>query len=376
MVDRGDLAGLRALIDEHPEVAAAGYVSHDPPSDEYHLLTHLVSWPAGRPNGAAVAHLLLDRGADPNTRYNGTETALHWAASSPADTAVVDELVTAGADLDAGGGVIRGGTPLMNAVHFGFFDVATQLARLGASLHNMIAAAGLGRIDLLDGWDLGDGRFRADATRVTPDAAADADVVDGALVESWMFGAVIAALTCSQFHVVDWFIERGFDLDHIPESEEWGCLHHAAYRGSVPMAMFLISRGADLEVMTSYQARPTGFACAHGNAEVMNHLIDRGAEVTVTEAAYYGRLDKLIETGGRHDDTPRLLATMVGTTTVIGKPLARTVAEGRLAAARFILQRDPRLVHELVDGTSLLALAADAGDDAMLAVFEAAAASG
>lgn len=374
LIDRGDVDALRALLDERPALATSGYQNDQPPSDDFHLLMHVVSWPSGRPNAAPAAQLLLEHGADPDTRYNGTETALHWAASGPDNAGVVEALAGAGADVDAGGGVIRGGTPLMNAVHFGFVEVADQLVGLGASVHNMITAAGLGRVDLLETWFEDDSTYRADAVRVLPGPKAPDRPLDDAEVESWTFGAVRAALMCSQFHVVDWFIERGFDIDHIPDDEEWGCLHHAGYCGSLPMAMFLVERGADIDLRTKdYAAPAVGFACVHGHPDVMNYLVDLGADITMTDAAYFGRLDKIVADGGRYEEPARLLATMIGTTTVVGKPVAESVAAGRLAIARFLLQRDPGIVHELVDGTSLIALAEDAGDAAMSAVFHRAA---
>jgi hypothetical protein len=60
------------------------------------------------------------------------ETALHWAASSD-DVEVRDALLDAGADLEAPGSVIDGGTPLADAVAFGQWNAARRLLERGAT---------------------------------------------------------------------------------------------------------------------------------------------------------------------------------------------------------------------------------------------------
>ena len=60
------------------------------------------------------------------------ETPLHWAASND-DVAALDALIDAGADLEADGAVIAGGTPLDDAVAFGPWRAARRLAERGAS---------------------------------------------------------------------------------------------------------------------------------------------------------------------------------------------------------------------------------------------------
>jgi uncharacterized protein len=86
--------------------------------------------------------VLVDAGADPNARFVGqhNETPLHWAASSD-DVAVLDALIDAGADIEAGGGVIGGGTPLADAVAFGQWRAARRLLEHGASTTLWQAAA-------------------------------------------------------------------------------------------------------------------------------------------------------------------------------------------------------------------------------------------
>jgi ketosteroid isomerase-like protein len=111
-------------------------------------LLHVVTdWPGHHPNGAAAVALLVAAGADVNARFAGphTETPLHWAASSD-DVEVLDALLDAGADIEATGAVIGGGTPLADAVAFGQWRAARRLVERGARA-NLWQAAALGMMD-------------------------------------------------------------------------------------------------------------------------------------------------------------------------------------------------------------------------------------
>jgi Ankyrin repeat len=78
-----------------------------------------------------------------NARSTGahTETPLHWAASSD-DVEALDALLDAGADIEAAGAVIAGGTPLDDAVAFAQWHTARRLVERGAYA-NLFNAAGL-----------------------------------------------------------------------------------------------------------------------------------------------------------------------------------------------------------------------------------------
>jgi uncharacterized protein len=73
----GDLAVLRELIDQHPQLATARVHGRT-------ALHAVADWPGYYPNGPAAVRLLVASGADPNARTEGgaPETPLHWAASS------------------------------------------------------------------------------------------------------------------------------------------------------------------------------------------------------------------------------------------------------------------------------------------------------
>src|SRR5258707_490715 len=69
-----------------------------------------------------------------------TETPLHWAASCD-DVAALDALLEHGADIEAPGAVIGGGTPLADAVAFGQWQAARRLVERGARTTLWQAAA-------------------------------------------------------------------------------------------------------------------------------------------------------------------------------------------------------------------------------------------
>ena len=106
-IKRGSGDALRALLDEHPGLAARRLVGGSSSAWDGRTLLHVVTdWPGHYPNGPATpVAALVGAGADVNARVNGPghpETPLHWAASSD-DVAVLDALLDAGAEIEAPG---------------------------------------------------------------------------------------------------------------------------------------------------------------------------------------------------------------------------------------------------------------------------------
>ena len=107
------------------------------------LLHVLTDWPGGLPRRLEMLGVLVEAGADVNARFEGEgETPLMWAASSD-DVELVDALLDAGAEIDARGAVIGGGTALDDAWAFGQWAAARRLVERGAQ-PTLLAAAALG----------------------------------------------------------------------------------------------------------------------------------------------------------------------------------------------------------------------------------------
>src|SRR6266487_5502880 len=149
-VQPGDIAWLRQLLADHPELATAAFGTAGPGGMTRTLLHAATDWPGHRPNVAATIQVLVDAGADVNARFTGphTETPLHWAASSD-DVAVLDALLDADADIEAPGAVIGGGTPLADAVAFGQWNAARRLVERGART-TLAHAAALGLMECVE----------------------------------------------------------------------------------------------------------------------------------------------------------------------------------------------------------------------------------
>jgi uncharacterized protein len=93
----GDLARLRHLLAEHPELATAALGTEGPNNGMTRSLLHVATdWPGHYPNVADTIAVLVEAGADVHARFTGphTETPLHWAASSD-DVAALDALLDA-----------------------------------------------------------------------------------------------------------------------------------------------------------------------------------------------------------------------------------------------------------------------------------------
>lgn len=135
----GDVAGLRRMLAERP-------VAVRERADGERTLLHVATdWPGHFPNVGETIRLLVEFGADVNARFVGkhTETPLHWAASSD-DLEALDCLLDLGADMEAAGGVVGGGTALADAVGFGQWKAARRLVeRVARTTFWQCAALGM-----------------------------------------------------------------------------------------------------------------------------------------------------------------------------------------------------------------------------------------
>lgn len=147
-VQAGDLPELERLLTADPWLARARIGNEG----AYRTLLHAATdWPGHFPNGPAVVGRLVAAGADVNahSRFSAhSETPLHWAASSD-DVAVLDALLDAGADIEATGAVLGGGSPLADACGFGNWAAARRLVERGAGTRLSDAAA-LGLLDRVE----------------------------------------------------------------------------------------------------------------------------------------------------------------------------------------------------------------------------------
>jgi ankyrin repeat protein len=146
----GELGSLAVLLRDHPGLAAARIV--DDKGGSGTPLHAAADWPGFFPHGPEVVGALIGAGADPNVAVEGSwhaETPLHWAASSD-DVEVARGLIDGGADIEAAGASIAGGTPLDDAVGYGCWQVARLLVERGARVDRLWHAAALGMRSRVD----------------------------------------------------------------------------------------------------------------------------------------------------------------------------------------------------------------------------------
>ena len=154
-IQSGSLESLQRLLAEHPGLAGARLESKkDGSKTPLHVAT---DWPGYFPDGPAVVRALIAAGADPNATVEASwhsETPLHWAASSD-DVDVADALIAGGANIEAKGASIAGGTPLDNAIGYSCWRVGRLLLGHGARVAKLWHAAALGMTSRVEAFCVG-----------------------------------------------------------------------------------------------------------------------------------------------------------------------------------------------------------------------------
>ncbi|MFI9638811.1 ankyrin repeat domain-containing protein [Micromonospora sp. NPDC051925] len=220
----GDLTTLRQLLAAHPGLATARIGDHDDGADgaTSRTLLHVATdWPGRFPQGAATVAALVAAGADVDARFAGPhqETPLHWAASCD-DVDVLDALLDAGADIEAPGGVIAGGTPLADARAFAQWRAAHRLVERGART-TLTDAATLGLLD----------RVEQAFAAVDPPPS---DEIDAAFWGACHGGRQPCAA---------YLLARGAQLNWVPPWEHLTALDAATRRGATGLVAWLRARG-------------------------------------------------------------------------------------------------------------------------------------
>jgi uncharacterized protein len=217
-VRQGDTTALGELLTEHPELAV---VRIGDPGCSRTMLHIATDWPGNFPHVADTIRLLAAAGANPDAPFDGahTETPLHWAASCD-DVEAVDALLDLGADIEAPGSVLGGGTPLADACGFAQWNAARRLVERGASTRLGDAAA-LGLMDRLEAGI----------------AADPAPNVEDLTVALW------SACSGAQRAAVTLLVDHGADLDWIGWNHQTG-LDVALEHGDTEFVQWLRDRGA------------------------------------------------------------------------------------------------------------------------------------
>jgi ankyrin repeat protein len=196
---------------------------------------------------------LLPRGADPNVAGESGVTPLH-AAASRGNQAVVEYLVSRGANVNAVIQLKQPWTPVMNAVNSEHFETARFLRRNGATL-DFVSAAALGE----------EKYFRKELPGTDKETK---------------YYAVLAACQSGEAHIVSLLLDDGVPVEGIKVWEySVSPLHHASRRNKENVARLLIKRGADVNARNRDGQGPLYEAVYHGHHQMVRLLLDNGANI-------------------------------------------------------------------------------------------------
>jgi ankyrin repeat protein len=292
-VEAHDVDGLRAQLETFPDLAAAiGTNGND-------LLGM-----AGATCDERLVRVLLDAGADPTRGNAHGWTPLHQAAYSNLPLLarmLLDEGVPVA--VSARG---DGGTPLIVALFWGHREVSELLSEHGVHPRNLRAAAGLGRVELVEELVAPNGRLTADARAHRayyrphsgfPDWRPSDDpqeVLDEAL--AW-------AARSNRVAVLEPLVVRGARPD--ADVYRGSALMWAAATGRAAAVRRLIELGADPSGRSTFGGpthgegvTPLHLAAQGGHLDAVCALLDAGADPTARDANFDSTPDGWAEYGG------------------------------------------------------------------------------
>ena len=344
----------------------------------------IVNWPnrlapllcAAREGYGDVARVLLDAGADANSRDEEARTPLHHAAWG-GHTDILNMLVGAGANVNRRG--VDGISLLQNAVHEGNSDVVKLLIDAGANVNRMLK----GGYSLLQ---VAVKEDKADMVQLLVEAGAD-------LNRKSKNGKTLLqnAVKEGNADAVKMLVEAGADLNH-KDKDGKTLLRHAVKANRIDLARLLIDAGADVNVVPSPPSNDSSYstpgitintghgsyrhrmsfhndgeagkpllhyAASRGQADMVKLLLEAGAEVhkkdtdkllLLVNVAKMGRPDVLkllVETGAglnsksKIDQAPR--AYSYANDNELVKLLVKTETGKRYIFSKSVLSASARL---------------------------------
>ena len=262
----GDTETLRAMLRETPDLVRARSSRRHHATLLHYIAANGVEGSRQKtpPNAVEIAKTLTDAGAEVDAladMYDAKCTTMSMLVSSchPANAGVqatlAELLIDSGAAFDGPG--TNWQSSVLTALAFGYRETAEALARRGAPLNDLAAAAGLGRVE--------------ETERLLPNASDERKHIAMALAAQHGHATIVRLL-----------LDAGVDPNRLnPESYHSHStpLHQAVWANHEDVVRLLVERGARLDIQdTVYRATPLGWA-EYGNrtaiAEYLREAADR-----------------------------------------------------------------------------------------------------
>ena len=242
----GDVSTLHSLLEDHPELVRARSKRRHHATLLHYIGANGVERQRTPQNAVEVAKILLDAGAEVDAladMYESKCTTMSLLVSSSHPHEAGLQIALAETLLDYGAALVGPGSnwqsALMTAMAFGFLDTAQALARRGAPVDNLVAAAGLGRLE--------------DARRLLPDADAKSRHIALSLAAQLGHADVVRLLLDAGEDPNRYNLE-GYHAHSTP-------LHQAVCAGHMDVVRLLVERGVRLDIPdTIYQGTPLDWA--------------------------------------------------------------------------------------------------------------------
>ena len=298
----GNVEIVRLLLDHgaDPEANAEGSMGSKP--------LHEVSYGKYKSleDGVRVAQLLLERGADVNTRRNDHWTPLH-IASYFGNAEIARLLLDHGADPEANAGGRLGEKPL-HQVSYGECRSEEECVRVAQLLLEHGADVNTRRSDRQTPLHLASYYGNVEVVRLLLDHGADLEAnVEGEKplhkVSSGKYRSEEDGVRVAQL-----LLEHGADVN-TRRNDCWTPLHIASYLGKFGIVQILIDHSAEVEAVDDFGKTPLHdvsqgkYESQEDDVRIAQLLLDHGADVNakswagdtpMTFASYHGRL-KLAE---------------------------------------------------------------------------------
>ena len=311
----------------------------------------------------AVVKLLLEKGADVESKSSSSRTPLSWAAENGHE-AVVKLLLEKGADVESKD-TKSGQTPLLRAAEYGHEAVVKLLLKKGADVESksrsgqtpLSLAAGKGheavvKLLLNKGADVESKDTKSGKTPLSLAAGKGHEAVVKLLlekradVESRVTGSGQTPLwwAAAKGHegVVKLLLEKGVDVESKSRSGQTP-LSLAAGNGHEAVAKLLLEKGADVESKSRSGLTPLSWAAENGHGAVVKLLLEKGADVDFKDSR--GRTPLSWAAAHGHEAVVKLLLAKHGVDPDSkdsgGRtPLSWAAAHGHLAVVKLLQSRD------------------------------------